>query len=122
MYPEDYFPPVVCRLLARHDDLSAKAQKSLTDKEIADRSGLRPDQVKAISQLFSWDHIPANVMHRFSSACGVDFRDKECVRKHVHYVRRVKWLSGSHFLKRDPEWETRWKPLVEEFIQFCHES
>lgn len=121
MTTEEHFPPIVCRLLARHDKLNAKAQRALTDEEISERSGLRLDQVRGISMLYDWEHIPTDVMHRFSRACGVDFRDKEAIRKHIHYVRRVKWLTGSHFLKRDPAWLTRWKPMIEDYIRHIHD-
>lgn len=117
MYPPDIFPPVVCRLMARHPDLTAKQQKPLTDEEIAEASGLRVDQVKAISMLYDWEHIPSEVMFRFAFACGIDFRSRDNIRKHMNFSRKVKWLSGSHFLKRDKDWASRWRPMIVSYLE-----
>jgi hypothetical protein len=111
------FPPAICRLLARTDSHRGNSQRPLTDREIADRSGLSLDTVRMYSWAKSWDNIPAPSMDRFSKGCGVDFDNHVGMRKHLRMLSRMsgRWETASHYLRRDPEWDTKWKPLLENF-------
>lgn len=116
----DSFPPIVCRLLARPPSAKAKSQRPLTDREIAVRSGLRLDQVLSLSWLCTWENVPVDIMLRFSRACGIYLNDYQNIQKHYRLVSRMagRWLTGKHYLRRDPAWDVKWKPLVETWIAF----
>lgn len=114
------FPPIVCRLLARDLKARANAQRPLTDEELAERSGFRLDQIKAFSWLCSWDHVPVQIMEQFSKACGINFTDYNAMQRHHRFINRMEggWLTGKHYLRRDHEWETKWRPMIETYITF----
>lgn len=116
----DSFPPVVCRLLARDPKAKAKLQRPLSDVEIADKTGLRRDQVISLSWLCTWENIPTDVMKKFTKGCGIDFEDYKTMQKHYRFVSRMagRWLTGKHYLRRDAEWELKWKPLIENYIYY----
>lgn len=123
MLKVDTFPPVVCRLLARDPKLKAKLQRPLSDVEISRASGLRVDQVIGISWFCTWENIPVDTMKRFAAGCGIDFADYKTMQKHYRFVGRMagRWLTGKHYLRRDKEWETKWKPLIENYIGYIDE-
>jgi len=116
----DSFPPIVCRILARDPKARAKTQRPLTDREIAARSGLRVDQVISLSWLCTWEFVPVDVMKKFTAACGINFEDYPTMQKHYRFVNRMagRWMTGKHYLRRDPEWDTKWKPLLETYIEY----
>jgi len=114
------FSPCACRLLARTDNARGNAQRPLTDREIADRSGLALDEVRSLTWAKTWDNVPAPKMIAFSRGCGLDFDNRADggdppMRKHLRLLERLtgRWETAGHYLRRDPEWETKWKPLIE---------
>jgi hypothetical protein len=112
------FPPAVCRLLARSENSRGQSVRPLTDREIADRSGLGLDEVRALAWAKSWNNVPAPTMVAFSKACGLDFDDRQTMRKHLRWLKRMagRWEIAGHYLRRDPEWETKWQPLIQNFF------
>lgn len=59
-------------------------------------------------------------MRRFTSACYIDIEDYPTMQKHYTFVRRMRgrWLTGQHYLRRDSQWDLKWKPLLESYIDF----
>jgi hypothetical protein len=98
------YPPVLCRLLARE-----KRGRPLTTAEIAERSGLPPAKVEAISASISWDGIEVEDMRRFVQACGCDFDNQPNMRRVEDYLRKRPKFT---YLKRSPQWESYYCPLV----------
>lgn len=113
------FPPAVCRLLARTPKSRGQSQRPLTDREIADRSGLGVDIVRSLSWAGDWNNVPAPMMVRFVKGCGLDFDRPDVMRRHLKLVRNMtgRWKTGRHYLRRDPEWETKWCPMIDNFIE-----
>ena len=112
------FPPAVCRLLARTDNSRGQSQRPLSDQEIASRSGLLVDQVRSLSWTKTWDNVAAPTMVSFSRACGLDFDNPSAMRRHILWLKRNagRWEIGGHYLRRDPEWASKWKPLIDNFF------
>jgi hypothetical protein len=63
----DRMPPKTCRLLARHP----RKWKALTNREIAERSGLTIARVIKLSKLETWKGIPIEEIDSFREACGI---------------------------------------------------
>jgi hypothetical protein len=70
----DALPPMACRLLAG----KRRHQKALTDREIAEISGLSRQSVIAISRKRTWRWMRLDTIQRFSLACGGNLRKNAC--------------------------------------------
>lgn len=55
--------------------------RGMSDREIAARGSLSLGKVKELSYAKDWDAVPVSVMLAFSSACGVDFNDRVCLKR-----------------------------------------
>jgi hypothetical protein len=77
----DALPPMACRLLAG----KRRHQKALTDREIAEISGLSRQSVIAISRKRTWRWMRLDTIQRFSLACGVNLRDDP--KKHIKFIQ-----------------------------------
>jgi hypothetical protein len=101
------FPPIACRLLARHQ-LHHNKVAAMSDSEIADRSQLSMGQVKHISWSLSWDEIPFGQMIRFLRGCGIDFDDRDSVK------RNTMMMNGGTFLymRKSPLWESQLRDMA----------
>jgi hypothetical protein len=113
-----YFPPAVCRILARPANARGRSQRPLTDEEIAQASGLPLTDVRSLSWVTSWDNVPVSKMRAFAHGCGIDLDDWSTIRQHLRFINRMrgKWFTASHYLRRDQHWENRWKPLIENYM------
>lgn len=106
------FPPILCRLLARHSNGPV-----LTDEEIAARSGLEPHQVFIIGNSMTWRGIDVFTLKSFTEGCGVDFTSRLCMKRIENYLQG-RTANGRRrppafeYLKRSPDWETRFKPMI----------
>lgn len=90
----------------------SKNPRSLTNEEISQRAGLPVSYVVNLSRQTSWDYVPVEHLIRFSKACGIDFGNHQVMTLHNHFYRRRgagKW----RFLRRSPEWETYYRPLID---------
>jgi hypothetical protein len=118
------FPPAVCRLIARSQSSKGWAQTPLSDEEISERSGLPISEVKAYSYLCRWDGIPVDKALLFLKGCGIDPDNAAAMEKHNKLIDRMvgKWLTGSHYLRRHPQWATKWRPLIRNYIDFIRSN
>jgi len=91
----------------------------MTDEEIASESGLPCQLVRALSQLTDWTGVDIWTMQKFLEGCKVDFEDYKEMHRISEYLRREP--NWGH-LKRDPEWQTRWLPLIERWTKQIHGS
>ena len=109
----DRYPPVIVRVLAK-----ASPELLLTDEELVQRAGgkLSLADVKHLSYLPTWDHVPVAKMRAFCTAAGVDFAKPAVMRRLNRYLR-----SGSRFrhLQRDPKREEYMRMLA---VYIDHES
>ncbi len=103
------YPPVLCRLLARE-----KRGRPLTTVEIAERSGLPPAKVEAISASVSWEGVEALEMMRFIQACGCDFDAQKDMRRVEDYLRKRPKFT---YLRRSPQWKNYYYPLVVKWME-----
>jgi len=78
----DRFPPVVCRLLAKHP-----WGPPFTSQEIASRSGLSEYKVVALSPLTSWDEVSVRDMRAFLKGCDMDFDNGEAMNRVRCYLK-----------------------------------
>jgi hypothetical protein len=107
------FPPIVCRLLAREGRGSRPVV--LSDATIAERSGLTVAQVQGLSHLLTWDDVSCAMMVAFSSGCGVNLSERDSMHKHWCYVKGKRAFT---FLKKEPDYETRWKPMYASYVGY----
>ena len=96
---------MLVRLLARH-----RFGAPLSDKEIADKSGLPIVTVLTISQSPTWDGIDLPTMQKFLVGCGVDFCNPNQMKRHDAYLR--KRPVRFKYLKTSPNWTSFYEPLV----------
>lgn len=111
------FPPIVCRLLARTGPKGR--QRPMSDSEIAVSAILPITYIKALSWMATWDDVRVPQMLRFTKACGVDFDDPLKMRNHVRYL---KLRSRFCYLRRDPEWLTKWSPMFDQYVSFLNDK
>lgn len=104
------FPPIACRLLARRKDARRRIYP-LTTQEIARRSGLTASTVASLAPLPSWDTVPIAQVLAFSKGCGIDLDDRDSLRHHSAYMKRMK--GAPRYLVRSPEWKTVYEPLLQ---------
>lgn len=104
----EVFNPVLCRLMARH-----KRGRVLTNEEIATRGQLRVGQVEALAWEDSWEDVTYGVMHSYLIGCGLDFEDRPRMKVAMDYLKRRPTFS---YLKRDPLYETFYKPLIQRWL------
>lgn len=104
------FPPIVCRLLARKRD-KARGIVPLTTAEIAQRAGLSVSTVASLAPLLSWDTVPATQAIAFAKGCGINLDDRDSLRHHSAYMKRLK--GAPRYLMRSPDWATVYAPLIQ---------
>lgn len=104
------FPPLVCRLLARRHE-RGRGIMPLATGEIARRSGLSVTTVASLAQLLSWDTVPAPQALAFAKGCGIDLDDRDSLRHHSAYMKRLK--GAPRYLVRSPDWATVYAPLIQ---------
>lgn len=107
------YPPLVVRCLAR---TGGRNPRVLSNHAIAQSAGMDQAYVAAISERLSWDGIPVDHLRRFCAACHVDFGDPACMKAINHYYavdRPGKW----RYLRRAPDWETFYAPLLRRLAQ-----
>ncbi len=73
----DKIPPNLCRILARN------GRKAMTNREIADASGLTIKRVGEIARQTSWGKVDVCQASAFAAACGVDLVKQGQVRKYL---------------------------------------
>lgn len=98
----DKIPPNLCRILAR------KGRIAMTNKEIADASGLTIKRVGEISRQTSWSKIDVGQASAFAAACGINLINQGQVRK---YLMRKEGCRLVH-LEKSPN-----KKYLEELCQ-----
>jgi len=112
----DRFPPVVVRLLARHQ--SGHKVFALTDGLIQSRSGLSLGEVRHLSRLTSWGAVEIDTFEAFCRGCGADLDNRDWLRKNSVYMGKVK--SVPRYLRKSPEWSTTFEPLISIWVR--HET
>lgn len=97
------FPPALVRILARH-----RRGKLITDEVIAKRSLLTLNEVRLLGASMEWE-VTVGAMERYLQACEIDFENRKQMQRICAYLRKSpRWLH----LRNDPEWKTRWLPIV----------
>lgn len=76
------FPPVLCRLLARHNTCA------ISGRQLARYSGLSRSKIDHLSQLNSWDTVKVADALAFMSVCGVNLLN---ARRQREFIRRANW-------------------------------
>lgn len=105
------FPPILVRLLARHP-----RGEPMTTLEIADRSGLSPFQVEALSQSTDWSTIDLPTAQKFLCACRIDLTNTVQMKRVKVYLKGpvkngVRAPTPYRYLKTSPLWPTYYQPL-----------
>jgi hypothetical protein len=114
----DRFVPILVRLLARDP-----RGRPLTTAEIAERSGLFPMEIETLSRATSWDGVTIPTYRSFCRACNLDLMNSQQAKRNEVYLNG-KLVNGVRqpclwlFLKRDPAWETYYRPLMLLYIEF----
>jgi len=106
----DDYPPVLCRLMAKH-----RPGPAMSTKEISDKSGLSEYEVLTISEMTSWKGVSLEKFRRFTGACGVDFLDSTCMKYVRDYLR--KRPIRFKYLKTTPDWDDYYIPLIKKWRQ-----
>lgn len=111
------FPPVMCRLLAR-TNTQGGGVRPLTNEEIATNWRLtdptrQSSDVMSFSWKMSWDGVPLGQVRGFTEACGIFLEDRNNLRKHAVYIRRVPTWK---YLQRSPLWKELFQPLASAYI------
>ena len=101
----DDYPPVLCRLMAKH-----RPGPAMSTKEIAKRGGFSEYEVLALSEMTTWDGVYLTTFKSFTVACGVDFLDAPSMKYVRDYLR--KRPIRFKYLKTTPEWEDYYIPLI----------
>lgn len=107
------FPPPFVRLLARQG--SGGATAAITDAELAIRSGLSIDRVRAISRMPNWDEVAIGEARKFFEACGFDPTCANHRQRVAVYeaVCRRRNSAPFFYLRRSPKWEGEFLPLIQ---------
>lgn len=111
------FPPVMVRLLAR-TVTSGGGVRPLTNEEIAinwrltDPSRTAND-VMSFSWRMTWDGVHIGEARGFMEACGIYLEDRNNLRKHSVYIRRIPTWK---YLQRSPLWAELFEPLARAYI------
>ena len=110
----DRYPPILCRLLARHP-----RGKAFSSVEIADRSGLSVMQVIAISNQTDWSGVDLPTARRFMLGCSTDLSNRShCIRMHMYLRLQAKDPSKRFmFLRKSGEWDSYYLPLLRRFYE-----
>ena len=107
-YRAELLPPLAVRLLARHPSAAV-----LTDKEIAEGSGLSPFRVFIISQQETWDGIDLPTMRKFLVGCRVNFCDwRQMNRIDAYLNSKPKWRH----LRDSPLWQSYYEPILLRYL------
>lgn len=114
----DTFPPIACRLLARKITKTG-GTVAKTVHEIASTAGMSVMEVNSLSWQPSWDSLTVDELKRFSLACGVDFTSRDIMRAHSSYLRKN---PSFKYLKKSPEWENVYKPMIVAYVQSRRDS
>lgn len=101
----ELIPPILARLLAR-----IPRRRSLTDGEIAQKSGLSIDRVFVIQHLTTWDGVSIPEARKFLIGCSIDFCNYEQLNRAKVYLldRETSWK----YLRTSAEWRTKYEPLM----------
>jgi hypothetical protein len=106
----DNFPPILCRLLARH-----RYNRPMTTDEIAKQSGcLSAAEVEAISKATDWKPIKVVEMQAFLRGCKLDFCDPSAMRRVRDYLTKFPTFQ---YLRKSPQWKSYYMPLLLRWIQ-----
>lgn len=105
------------RLLAR-TPTQGGGVRPLTNEEVATNWRLTDptrtsNDVISMSWKMSWDGVPLGQVRGFTEACGVYLEDRNNLRKHSVYVRRVPTWK---YLKRSSLWNEFFYPLATAYI------
>jgi|TARA_Y100000310_G_scaffold11165_1_gene11749 hypothetical protein len=73
----DKLPPNLVRVLARD------GRKSLSNRDIAAKSGLTVKRIGQISRMRSWSGLQISEAASFAEACGVDLINQAKTRKYL---------------------------------------
>jgi hypothetical protein len=105
----DTFCPLFLRILARHP-----RGKPLTTLEIAERSGLSPAQIEAISWQTDWRGIDLPTIRAYMAGVGIDLMSRSDVRRIRMYLRTSTRDPNRKFpyLRRSDLWKTTYLPML----------
>lgn len=114
----DDFPPAMCRLLAR-TSTPRGGVRPLTNEEIASHWRLTDptrtsSDVMSFSWRMSWDGVPLGQVRGFTEACGIFLEDRNNLRKHAVYIRRIPTWK---YLQRSSLWKELFEPLARAYIE-----
>ena len=106
----DDYPPVLCRLMAKH-----RPGPAMSTKEISKRSGLSEYEVLTLSEMTSWNGVYLTTFRKFTTACGVYFLDPPSMKYVRDYLR--KRPVRFKYLKTTREWDGYYVPLIKKWRQ-----
>lgn len=109
----DSFPPIVCRLLARTRS-DTGGIRPLSTEEIAQRFMTNPMNIMSLSWRCDWSGLDVKTVRSFTEACEVFLEDRDNLRKHAAYIRRVPTWK---YLQTSPDWETLYRPLAIAYLE-----
>lgn len=105
----DTFPPVLCRMLARHKKGLAKTS---VDIALDGRIPLR--EVEILSKSTTWDGTPINILRGYLIGCELDFCNPKQMRRLHEYLRNPKW----YHLKQHPQYKTVFVPILKVYQDY----
>ena len=116
----EVFPPVLCRLLARDKPRG----RPLAHSELADKTGLSEMEVLTLSKQVTWKGVDVFTLRAFTEACGVDFTNPQSMKRVTVYLKGhtidgVRRPVRFDYLRRSPEWETTFRPLMQIYLQWA---
>ncbi len=110
----DRFPPIAIRILARVP-VDSGGVRAKTDEEIAGESGLSLCEVASLSHLDRWNTVPIATAFAFIGGCGANLDDRDWQRHNAAYMNKLRFAPN--YLRQSPEWETKFKPMIELWLK-----
>jgi hypothetical protein len=101
----DEFPPSIVRLMAREG--RGRANRWLTDEEVAIASGLTLDRVNELKLKQSWDDVVLSDIRKFCAGCGFDPTSSHDRRTKVYIyysVCKKQNVEPFLYLRKNPKW------------------
>ena len=110
----DEYPPYLVRCFAKRR-LSGKRVRAVSDEEIAIMSGIPLARVRVLYDSSTWEHATVKELRQFCSACDFDPEDSSDRNRLTSY-KNSKGGPKFTYLRRSPQWETVFKPLIKKFF------
>lgn len=114
----EWFPPIVCRLLARQQ----LGGPPMSTDQISVATGLPAITVEAISQQLDWRGIDLPTMLSWLWVTGCNFDDPVVYKRMRVYLRgpKIKGLripAQFTYLRKSPNWASYYSPLLQRYVK-----